>query len=425
MHLTATSVASSVATVAVDVSAYKLNLMCRELSSAGRPAEWEIGNRTEAITSTLLAIWARAERQGMSGLRVIVEPTGIYHKLLLRIAAALGFETGMVDAGHVKKMRSVLFGDDGKTDRRDPYAIEAVATRGRLIVDRHHAEVYSLLRQWGRLYADAEVALIDAKSRVHRALTLLFPDFDFSTDFLYGPSGQAIVRCFGLDPHTIAVLGASRIHARLRKHSRILRSSVARLLAQARQTVAAVSRSRVTDLQARDLAFAWEDFELAGRRRLTARRELEALYDEARMSDPLLPPIIAGSVVSKLAMARLLGEAGPLSEYSSWRQLLRMAGANLRERKSGKYVGQTRIARTGRPLLRAILNQMALPLVKRGRLFGPYYHRKTGVQKMPGAKAMTAVSRKIVKMIWGWYRSGAAFDAERVFTCRGEYRRVA
>jgi hypothetical protein len=43
-------------------------------------------------------------------------------------------------------------------------------------------------------------------------------------------------------------------------------------------------------------------------------------------------------------MARFLGETGPLSEYSGWRQLLRIAGVNLRERKSGFYVGQTKIA---------------------------------------------------------------------------------
>ena len=48
------------------------------------------------------------------------EPTGVYYKLLLRIAASPGFETALVDAGHVKTMRSVLFGDDGKTDQRDP-----------------------------------------------------------------------------------------------------------------------------------------------------------------------------------------------------------------------------------------------------------------------------------------------------------------
>ena len=425
MHLTALSAAMNSATIAGDVSAYKLNLLCRQLAGPGATSEWEIANRTEPITSTLIAIRERAHALGITELRVVVEPTGIYHKLLLRIAASLGYRTALVDAGHVKKMRAVLFGDDGKTDERDAYAIEAVAAQGRVITDRRPPEVYELLHNWGKLYHDAEVSLIEAKSRVHRALTLLFPDFDFSTDFLYGPSGQAIVRCFGLDPHAIATLSVRRIYQRLRKHSKILRASVARLHAQARQTVAAVSRSRITDVMASQLALAWEDFELAARRRHTACAELEGLYDEARIGDPLLPELFRGSVISKVAFARLLGEAGPLSAYSSWRQLLRMGGINLRERKSGTYVGQTKIARTGRPLFRAIVNQMALPLVKRDRLYGPYYHRKTGVQKMPGKKAMTAVGRKIVKMIWGWYRSGAAFDTRRVFTCQGEHRRAA
>ena len=387
-------------------------------------AQWEIANRTDSITSTLNSIREKAAAIGITLLRVIVEPTGVYHKLLLRIAASLGFQTALVDASHVKKMRSVIFGDTGKTDERDPIAIEAVAAQGRLIADRRHAEVYELLRQWGKLYHQAQVAMIDAKSRVHRTLTLLFPDFDFTTDFLYGPSGRAIVRCFGLDPHVIAAQSLSRMVERLRKQSNIQRSSVARLLIQARQTIVMVSKSRVTDLLARELAYAWEDVEFALRRRETARAELEALYEEARVADPRLPDT-SGSAISKLAFARFLGEAGPLSGYQSWRQLLRVGGVNLRERKSGKYVGKTMIARTGRALFRAIINQMALPLVKRDRLYGAYYHHKTGVQKMPGKKAMTAVSRKIVKMIWGWYRSGAAFDATRVFTSRGEYRLAA
>lgn len=425
MHLTALSATSMPpVTIACDVSSDKLNLFCRELSSPGSIAEWEIANRTEAITSTLKAIREQAAARGIAALRVIVEPTGVYHKLLLRIAVSLGFQTALVDASHVKKMRSVIFGDSGKTDERDPRAIEAVAAQGRLIADRRPAEVYQLLRQWGKLYHDAEVAMIDAKSRVHRALTLLFPDFDFTTDFLYGPSGQAIVRCFGLDPHLIAEQTESRMYERLRKHSKIRRSSVTRLLTQARQTIVAVTKSRVTDLLARELAYAWEDVEYASRRRETARSELQSLYDEARTSDPRLPDT-AGSAISKVALARFLGEAGPLSGYAGWRQLLRMGGVNLRERKSGKYVGKTMIARTGRALFRSIINQMALPLVKRDRLYGTYYHQKTGVQKMPGKKAMTAVSRKIVKMIWGWYRSGAAFDATRVFTCQGEHRRAA
>lgn len=424
MHLTALTPSTAPATIACDVSSHKLNLFCRELSGPGGVAEWEIANRTEVIVATLTAIREQAAARGIPAVRVIVEPTGVYHRLLLRVARGLGFQTALVDASHVKKMRSVIFGDTGKTDQRDPIAIEAVAAQGRLIEDRRHAEVYQLLRQWGKLHHDAEVAMIDAKSRVHRAITLLFPDFDFTTDFLYGPSGQAIVSCFGLDPHAIAAQNVARIYERLRKRSNIRRSSVVRLLAQARQTIAAVSRSRETDVLMRELAYAWEDVELAVRRRQTARIELAALYDEARAGDPRLPDT-AGSAIAKVALARFLGESGPLSGYVSWRQLLRVGGVNLRERKSGKYVGKTMIARTGRALFRAIINQMALPLVKRGRLYGAWYHHKTGVQKMPGKKAMTAVSRKIVKMIWGWYQSGTAFDATRVFTCQAEHRRAA
>lgn len=424
MHLTAVSFSDHRAIITCDVGSETLHFLCRDLSAPGSPAEWTIDNRTAAITSTLSSVRERATKAGITRLLVVVEPTGIYHKLLLRIAASLGFETALVDAGHVKKMRAILFGDDGKTDERDPHAIHGVAMQGRLIADRRHAEVYELLRQWGKIYADAEAAVIDAKCRVHRALTLLFPDFKFTTDFLYSASGQAIVQCYGLDPHVIAAQNLSRIYERLRKHSKILRSSVQRLLTQARETVAAITKSRVTDLQARELAFAWEDVELALRRKDAARRELEALYDEARLIDRLLPDP-DDSPISKASLARLLGEAGPLSAYSSLKQLYRMAGANLRERKSGKYIGQTRIARTGRPLMRSILTQMALPLVKRGRLYGTWYHRKTEVEKMPGNKAMTATGRKVLKMIWGWYRSGSSFDERRVFTCAGEYRRAA
>jgi transposase len=424
MYVTAESSSSKPTIISGDVGRDKINLYCHDLSRPGQVAEWEVANRTEPITSTLQSIQQRAVAAGMTALCVVVEPTGIYHKLLFRIARMLGFEAALVDASHVKKMRSVIFGDPGKTDQRDPHAINAVAEQGRLIADRRHAEVYQLLRQWGKLYQDAQLALIDAKSRVHRALTLLFPDFDFTTDFLYGPSGRAIMRCYGLDPHTIAAQSLSRIYARLRTCSPIRRSSVARLITQARQTITAVNKSRMSDLQARELALAWEDVELALRRRESARAELEALYDEARAIDPKLPET-KGSAISKLAMARFLGETGPLSGYTIWRQLMRIAGVNLRERKSGRYVGQTKIARTGRALLRAVLNQMALPLVKRDRLYGAYYHHKTGVQKMPGKKAMMAVSRKLVKMIWGWYQSGTAFDVQRVFTCEGKYRAAA
>jgi transposase len=125
-----------------DVGSEKINLFCRDLSKPGAVAEWVVDNRSEAIRSTLKSIREQAESVGIDALQIVVEPTGIYHKLLLRIARSLGFDTALVDASHVKKMRSVIFGDSGKTDERDPYAIEAVAVQGPLIADRQRTEVY-------------------------------------------------------------------------------------------------------------------------------------------------------------------------------------------------------------------------------------------------------------------------------------------
>jgi hypothetical protein len=44
---------------------------------------------------------------------------------------------------------------------------------------------------------------------------------------------------------------------------------------------------------------------------------------------------------------------------------------------------------------------------------------------MAGPKAMTAVARKFLKMIWGWSRSAAAFDAARVFNAAHTQQQVA
>lgn len=383
-----------------------------------------VANRTAPIRSFLAQIRSVANGDVYASIRVIVEATGVYHKLLLRLVREAGFEPCLVNAEHVTKMRSVVFGDPGKTDRRDPAAIAAVAAQGRVIDERDLAETFALLRGWAGLYQDAEDGMIEAKSRIHAALKLLFPDFDFSTDFLYGPSGRALFTLFGLNPHRLASLAPSRIFARLRKHCRILKASVVRLCAQARASASSTPDGRRNELAEQSLAIAFEDLQRHQERREHARSQLVSLYESARLEDPTLPPPLA-NVVSVTTLARIFAQTGPLRDFGTWRQLLRLAGLNLCERQSGRYRGLTKISRRGRPQLRRILNVMALPLVRRGQLFGSWYQQKTTIEKMPGKKAMTAVSRKLVKMLWGWSRSGQAFDPQRVFRCEAEFRWAA
>lgn len=201
---------------------------------------------------------------------------------------------------------------------------------------------------------------------------------------------------------------------RSRRRSRILRSSVCRLLQQARSSASTTPNGALRELALEYLRLAWQDYTAQFDRRELARKKLQELYERARGHDPRLPAPVA-RVVTACGLARLFAELGPLSDFQSWRQVYRLAGLNLRERQSGRYVGQIKITHKGRPQLPRVAMQLVLPLVRKAELFGAYYAQKSNVQKMPGPKAMTAVARKFLKMTWGWYHSESAFDATRVF----------
>ena len=410
----AITVAADDINVCCDVGMDEIHIVYPPLGDKGFNESLTVANRTEAVRDALEAIRQRAGAALFARLRVVAEPTGIYHQLLMRMARSMGFRTALVNAEHVVKMRTVVFGDDGKTDARDPHAIAAVADRGRLIVDRVLPEIYQVMRGWSALYEIAEDAMIEAKGRVHRALKYLFPDFDFSSDFLYSRSGQAIMKCYEFDPHRLSASTPSRIYTRLRQHSQILRSSVDRLVKQARASVTSIATGPCHEISLEHLRLAWRDYTTSQQRRAAARARLEELYLSARRDDPRLPAP-EPAVVTAAGLARLFAELGPIDDFESWRQILKFAGMNIRQRQSGRYVGQNRITHKGRPQLRRVAMQLILPLVRRGALFGDYYAQKTDVQKMPGPKAMTAVARKFIKMIWGWTRAERAFDAERVF----------
>jgi len=140
--------------------------------------------------------------------------------------------------------------------------------------------------------------------------------------------------------------------------------------------------------------------------------------------DPNIPPPTAG-VISEKNIARLLGETGPLGDFANWRMLMRYGGLNIRMRQSGRYRGYNKISKKGRPLMRKILQNIALPMVPRRALYGEYYHRKKEIEKMPGNKAMTCVARHFLKKFFGWYKSAQAFDKKRFFACETQYKKAA
>lgn len=99
-------------------------------------------------------------------------------------------------------------------------------------------------------------------------------------------------------------------------------------------------------------------------------------------------------------------------------QVLQDGTASKTDRKDARTILAVakvgKLSKKGRPLLRKLLTQTCLPLVRRGELFGEEYHARKKAGE-PGKRAMTAIANKYLNMIFGLHKSRQAFDRERVF----------
>ena len=408
---------NSVAILAFDVSKDRLNLAA---NIAGHLSDHEFANCTPIIEEQLKAWKRRARMAGHDQVLVVCEPTGCYHQALLQTAHRLKLETAWVSGEAVFKMRAIETNDSGKTDLKDPHVINSLATMGKTLICRHYEEPYSLLRQWHNLYEQADVGAVRAKCLLASQIKALFPDYGFQKDFLYGNSGRALIKHYGGNPDRIVRSGRTRFERIMRKAvPRIRQKTIEALYSQARSSVKSQRSPRLSHIMERSLMQSWEDYLLYEDRKQEAREQMELLYLEARQFDPQLPAAQKG-VITTFSLARIVAETGPVSDFSTLRKFMRYAGLNIREKQSGKYRGKNKLSKKGRSKLRKTLSQVVLPLVKKTGLFGPYYHRKKE-QGMSGTKAMTVVMRKFLKLFYGWYKSGGAFDRNRVFACESQH----
>ena len=408
--------------VSVDVHKDILNFF---FSLEGKEYRDECPNHTRSIEKRLSKYHDIAQEQGITRLRLICEPTAQYQNKLLRTARRHGHLTCLVNAESVYKFRVVETNDTGKTDTKDPKVIATLGKLNKVIHHRILSEDYLVLRKLGRIYDELDSEIISLRCKIDRVLIELFCDFSFTKDFLYGNSGAVLIDRFGCNPYRIIDAGFETFATRMRQAvPRIRKDTIQRLWQDAESSVLnelPKGYRAVLEEQFRDLVVQFRNRE---ERMEQIVEQMKEILRRLRDDDPRIPPPTAG-VISEKNLARLVAEIGPISDFRNWRQLMRYGGLNIRMRQSGKYTGKNRISKKGSPLLRKVLNHIALPLVRQGCLYGEYYHKKREIDKMPGTKAMTIVARHFLRKFYGWYKSGAVFNEKRFFASEAEFLKAA
>jgi transposase len=378
-------------------------------------------NSTRTIKKKLLDYREIAKEHGKANLRIICEPTGEYHNKLMRTARRLDCFTNLVSGEAVAKFRVIETNDYNKTDQKDPRVIATLGKLNKLIRYRVLPENYLMRRKLHKMYDDCEIDITSMRCKISRLLVELFCDYSFKADFIYSRSGQSLMLNYDGNPYRIVKDSFDVFVQRMKKDApRIQNRTLKRLYEDAQQSVLNELPSGYLGVLEDHLCNLMVDYQRILKRKQKITDDMKEILQQLREDDPLIPPPTP-KVISEKNLARLFAETGPLSDFLSSRQLMRYAGLNLRTRQSGKYQGQNKISKRGRGLLRKVLNAIVLPLVRKGQLYGDYYHSKKEQTKMPGTKAMTIVARKMLTKIFGWYRSGKEFNEKRFFTCESRY----
>ncbi len=329
------------------------------------------------------AFWAHLERRlretGMKEIACAVEPTGTYHQALATFLEAHGVDVVLVCNAVAALNRRTLDRTWGKSDPKDAHNLCDLLERGLVLFYSLPDDRVATLRRLVRLLRRARVELGACKARFRNTLLPAL-----------GPAGEPLPSALVASlPAPLQVLlppaqrgGAAEPGAALPPALAFELTDLAARLVSVRTRIARVAAELVTVATP-----------------LPAYRLLLSL--------PGVGPTLA---------AILLAEIGDIAWYTKFSQLRKLAGLDIVRLESGQWIGTARISRCGRPLLRWALYQAALGTARTpfGRAWRAAMREKRHGDPHAFFKANVELAAKLLRLVWGVWRSGRPYDPARV-----------
>jgi transposase len=326
-------------------------------------------------------LWARIQQaQRATGCREVVcglEPTGTYHEAVARFLETQGVDVVLLSSSVAAWNRRTQDGTWDKHDRKDAANCADLLEQGKVLFysqpDGPLAELRRLVRCLRRVRA--ELASCKARWR-----TTLRPAL--------GPMGEPL-------PNRLR----AELPAVLQAWERAApgRPAVAKgRLPLGLATACADLGAQVTAIQARLTAIE---------RACTPVAERLPAYALLRTIPGVGPTV--GAI--------LLAEIGDIAWFTRFSQLRKLAGLDIVRLQSGQFVGQARISKCGRGLLRWALYHAAMGVARTaaGRARLAALKAKRQGDPYAGFKAIVELAAKVLRLVWGVWRSGTPYDPRR------------
>ena len=335
---------------------------------------------------------------GKDSLLVGMEPTGHYWMALAQYLRERGVAVVHVNPSHVKKSKEL---DDNSPTKND---VKDALTIARLVKDGRYAEpiipvgVYAELR-WGmnqreRLMEDVQ----RAAGRIHNWLDRFFPEFVPSVFKDWNGKAALAVLRKGWLPVDISGMEPEEV-VHMWREADIKRGvglKAAKKLVSAAQI--SIGLREGATMARQELQILMSQYDLIQQQ----LGQLEAQIAELLVQIPGATQMLKIPGLGLSTVAGFLAEVGDLSLFTSWHQIRKLAGLNLKEDSSGMHKGKTVISKRGRSRLRALLYRGVFFLVATNpefRLLHQHYKKRVDNPLKP-KQSLVALCGKLIRILF-------------------------
>ena len=332
-----------------------------------------------------------------------IEPTGSYGFPLMEFFKNKGAEIRLVNPMHTKRLKDMIGNSPQKTDEKDPRVMGDILKLGRGLSMVMPEGVIADLRHLVNTRENILEDINRVKNRLESLICIYFPEFFNVMKNLRTKTSIYILKRYPF-PKDIVKVGKKKLTEEIRKVSRgqIKAEKVTYLYECANNSIGVKQGLQGIKVEIKMLLDQHDLLE-------QQKQNIEKTIRQQVGRVPYMKIITSIKGIKEISAAAIIAEVADFMAFRGTKEVEKLAGLNLFEISSGKHSGEKHISKRGRPLLRKTLFFITLNLVRKNGVFHHEYqnHRSKG---MPGPKALTAISRKLLRTIYAMIRNNKSFD---------------
>lgn len=332
-----------------------------------------------------------------------IEFAGSYGFTLAHYLHGQGFDVVSVLPAHTKRQKEITHNQSLKTDAKDALAVVDLVAQGKFVSFPFLHTTYADLRYLVSAREHVTTLRSAAVTRLKSILEVVFPEYERVFVQFEKKTPLILLKAY---PGPEALLTAPKkkvlklLHETSRGHLGVERYE--ELIAAARSTLAlAGAQHALRD----EIPLIIDRIELFTAQLATLKDRMIAALQATPEAEFLLS--IPG--VQPVTAATFLGSIGDPRAYESSAQVLKLAGLSLVERSSGLLKGHQRISKRGRPVLRRHAFMFALRSVRKDGIYHAEFVKLLANNGGVKMSALTAISRKALKLMYRVARERRAF----------------